>query len=96
MWLLELSPGQELEPLATLKVKSAGLEPSDVIEVAVKPSGVPFGFNAVITATPEAWRLNAFLSASDASRFSLFSSILIILEFSQLEELELPPTLKVG
>jgi hypothetical protein len=37
--LAEHSGSQELEPLATLKLASGGFAPSDVIEVAVKPTG---------------------------------------------------------
>lgn len=59
--------GQVEDPLETLKVTRAGFEPSEVIEVAVKPTGLPVLSLAVITATPEAWRLNAALRASLAS-----------------------------
>jgi hypothetical protein len=33
--------GQEDEPCETLKVTSAGFEPREVMEVAVKPTGLP-------------------------------------------------------
>lgn len=46
--------GQTEEPLDTLKVTSAGFDPREVIEVAVKPTGEPSSDVAVMTATPEA------------------------------------------
>jgi hypothetical protein len=58
-----------------LKVTSAGLEPREVMDVAVKPTGFPAGSLVVITATPEAWRLNAAFRASLESVFILGSSI---------------------
>ena len=67
--------GQEDDPWETLKVTSAGFEPSEVMEVAVKPTGFPAASLAVITATPEAWRLKAALRASLGSGFRLGSSI---------------------
>jgi hypothetical protein len=45
------------------------------MEVAVKPTGFPAGSLVVITATPEAWRLNAAFRASLESGFILGSSI---------------------
>jgi len=48
-------------------VTSAGFEPSEVIEVAVKPTGSPVSDLVVITATPEAWRLKAAFKASEGS-----------------------------
>jgi hypothetical protein len=59
--------GQVDEPLATLKLASGGLAPNEVTEVAVNPTGFPSVSNIVITATPEAWFLNVFFSASTAS-----------------------------
>ena len=67
--------GQEDEPCETLKVTSAGFEPREVMEVAVKPTGLPAWSLVVITATPEAWRRKAALRASLESGFSLGSSI---------------------
>ena len=67
--------GQEDELWETLKVTSAGFDPSEVIEVAVKPTGFPDASLVVITATPEAWRLKATLRASPESGFRLGSSI---------------------
>lgn len=61
--------GQTEEPLDTLKVTRAGLDPSEVIEVAVKPTGDPSSAVAVITATPEACLLKAALSAVLGSLF---------------------------
>jgi hypothetical protein len=58
-----------------LKVTNAGFEPSEVIEVAVKPTGSPDSDLVVITATPEAWRLKAAFKASEGSWFRSFSSI---------------------
>jgi hypothetical protein len=58
-----------------LKVTSAGVEPREVMDVAVKPTGFPAGSLVVITATPEAWRLNAAFRASLESGFILGSSI---------------------
>jgi hypothetical protein len=63
----ELIEGQELEPLATLKVASGGLAPREVIEVAVKPTGAPAASVVVIIDTPDAWRLKVALSASVGS-----------------------------
>jgi hypothetical protein len=45
------------------------------MDVAVKPTGFPAGSLVVITATPEAWRLNAAFRASLESGFILGSSI---------------------
>jgi hypothetical protein len=67
--------GQEDAPRETLNVTRGGFEPSEVIEVAVKPTGFPWGSLAVITATPEAWRLKAAFRASVGSGFRLGSSI---------------------
>jgi hypothetical protein len=67
--------GQEEDPCEILKVTSAGLEPREVMDVAVKPTGFPAGSLVVITATPEAWRLNAAFRASLESGFILGSSI---------------------
>jgi len=67
--------GQEEAPRDTLKVTRAGLEPSELMEVAVKPTGFPEPSLVVITATPEAWRLKAALRASLASGFILGFSI---------------------
>jgi hypothetical protein len=58
------SGAHELEPLATLKLASGGFDPSEVIEVAVKPTGLSSSSLIVIIETPEAWRLNTALSAS--------------------------------
>jgi hypothetical protein len=59
--------GQEDEPWETLKVTNAGLDPSEVIDVAVKPTGSPVSDLVVITATPEAWRRKAAFKASEGS-----------------------------
>ena len=67
--------GQEEAPREMLKVTNAGLEPSEVMEVAVKPVGFPELSLVVITATPEAWRLKAALRASLASGLILGFSI---------------------
>ena len=67
--------GQEDAPRETLKVTRAGFDPSEVIEVAVKPTGFPDASLVVITATPEAWRLKAAFRASLESGFRLGSSI---------------------
>jgi len=48
------SAGQVDEPRATLKLTSGGVAPSEVTEVAVKPTGLPCSSFNVITATPEA------------------------------------------
>jgi hypothetical protein len=56
--------GQELEPEATLNEARGGLAPSEVIEVAVKPAGLPVSSTIVITETPEACNLKLALSAS--------------------------------
>ena len=58
-----------------MKVTSAGFDPSEVIEVAVKPTGFPDASFVVITATPEAWRLKADLRTSLEFGFMLGSSI---------------------
>ena len=71
----EDNAGQEDAPRETLKVTRAGLEPNEVMEVAVKPTGFPELSFVVITATPEAWRLKAALRASLASGFILGFSI---------------------
>lgn len=67
--------GQVDEPLETLKVTKGGFDPSEVIEVAVKPTGVPSLDVAVITATPEACLRNAAFRASLGSLFNISSSI---------------------
>jgi hypothetical protein len=67
--------GQEEEPCETLKVTNAGLEPSEVIDVAVKPTGSPVSDLVVITATPEAWRRKAAFKASEGSWFRSLESI---------------------
>jgi hypothetical protein len=67
--------GQEEEPCETLKVTIAGLAPSDVIEVAVKPTGSPVSDFVVITATPEAWRRKAVFKDSEGSWFRSLSII---------------------
>jgi hypothetical protein len=54
-----------LDPLATLKLASAGFDPSDVIEVAVKPTGFRFSPVIVITETPDACLRKTALRASD-------------------------------
>jgi hypothetical protein len=54
-----------LEPLATLKLASAGFEPREVIDVAVKPTGLPFSAVIVITETPDACLRKTALRASD-------------------------------
>jgi histidinol dehydrogenase len=74
--------GQEEAPLATLNVKRAGFDPSDVIEVAVNPIGLPSGSMVVIIATPEACRLKAAFSASLGSVFSSFCNIVPKVSFS--------------
>lgn len=61
--------GQAEEPLETLNVTSGGFEPSEVIEVAVNPTGEPSSAVAVITATPEACLLKAALRAVLGSLF---------------------------
>jgi len=61
------SGAQVLEPLATLKLASGGLEPRDVIEVAVNPTGLPCTSVMVMTETPDAWRLKTAVSASTGS-----------------------------
>jgi hypothetical protein len=58
------SAGQLLAPRATLKVARAGSEPSDVTEVAVKPTGFPAESFRVMTQTPEACLLKAAFRAS--------------------------------
>jgi hypothetical protein len=63
----ELSGPHEAEPLATLKLARAGVEPSDVIEVAVKPTGFRFSPFIVITDTPDACLRNTAFIASDGS-----------------------------
>lgn len=61
-------------PRETLKVTRAGFEPSEVMEVAVKPTGLFSGSTVVITAMPEACLLKAALRASLALVFrSLFN-----------------------
>jgi hypothetical protein len=67
--------GQADDPLETLKVTNGGLDPSDVIEVAVNPTGEPSSEVAVITATPEACLRKADLSAVLGSLFMFSSSI---------------------
>jgi hypothetical protein len=67
--------GQAEDPLETLKVTSGGFDPSEVIEVAVKPTGEPSEAVAVITATPDACLRKAAFRASEASVFTLSSSI---------------------
>lgn len=67
--------GQAEEPLETLKVTSGGLDPREVIEVAVKPTGDPSSAVAVITATPEACLLKAALRVVLGSLFRFSSSI---------------------
>jgi hypothetical protein len=69
------SAGHEDAPRETLKVTRAGLEPSEVMEVAVKPTGFPELSLVVIIATPEACRLKAAFRASLASGFILGFSI---------------------
>jgi hypothetical protein len=44
----------ELAPLATLKLASGGLAPSEVIDVAVNPTGFPAESFIVMTETPDA------------------------------------------
>lgn len=70
------SAGQVEEPLATLKLANGGLAPSEVTDVAVKPTGLASESNIVITATPEAWFLNVFFRASTGSAIinGLFSA----------------------
>jgi hypothetical protein len=58
------SGAQELEPLATLKLASGGLDPSEVIDVAVNPTGFDCSSTMVMTDTPDAWRLKTAFSAS--------------------------------
>ena len=65
----------EEELRLTLKVTNAGLEPRDVIEVAVKPTGSPVSDFVVMIATPDACRLKAAFRASLGSWFISFSSI---------------------
>lgn len=80
--------GQLLAPLATLKVTSAGSEPSEVTEVAVKPTGLPSGSLRVITQTPDACLLKAAFRASVAllicSKIISFVRVPRITEFSTL------------
>ena len=66
----ELSAGQLLAPLATLNVARAGSDPSDVTDVAVKPTGLPDASFNVITQTPEACLLNACFKLSVGSLIS--------------------------
>lgn len=61
--------GQVDDPRETLKVTSGGLEPREVIEVAVNPTGEPSSAVAVIMATPEACLRKAALRASVGSLF---------------------------
>ena len=61
--------GQEEDPRDTLNVTSGGFEPSEVIEVAVNPTGEPSSAVAVIIATPEACLRKAAFRASVASVF---------------------------
>src|SRR5690606_9522236 len=55
--------GQALAMRAMLNVASGGTAARLAREVAVKPTGVPSGWVAVITATPAEWRRNACLNA---------------------------------
>jgi hypothetical protein len=66
---------QEDDPCEMLKVTSAGVEPREVMDVAVKPTGFPAVSLVVITATPEAWRRKAAFRASLESGFIFGSSI---------------------
>ena len=61
--------GQAEEPLETLNVTSGGVEPREVIEVAVNPTGEPSSAVDVIMATPEACLRKAAFRASVASLF---------------------------
>jgi hypothetical protein len=56
-------------------VTRGGFEPSEVMDVAVKPTGFPEASFVVMTATPEAWRLKAAFRASLESGFVFGSSI---------------------
>jgi len=55
----------------------AGAAPSEVIEVAVKPTGLPSGAEQVMTATPEACRRKVASRASVGDWVLLNSSIYI-------------------
>ena len=47
-----------------LNVAMGGTAESEASDVAVKPAGDPSGINAVMTATPAAWRRKTRLKAS--------------------------------
>lgn len=67
--------GQAEDPLDTLKVTRGGFDPSEVIEVAVNPTGEPSEAVAVMTATPDACLRKADFRASEASLLMFSSSI---------------------
>jgi hypothetical protein len=66
-WVAVFSGPHEEEPLATLKLARAGFEPSEVIEVAVKPTGLRSSPVIVITETPDACLRKTAFRASDGS-----------------------------
>ena len=64
------SEGQVEDPLAMLKLARGGLAPSEVIDVAVNPTGFPSESNRVMMETPEAWFRKVFFRASTESVMS--------------------------
>lgn len=56
--------GHDEEPRATLNETSGGVAPSEVTDVAVKPTGVPSGLEKVKIETPEACSLKLAFRAS--------------------------------
>ena len=84
--------GQVLEPRDTLKLARGGLAPREVIDVAVKPAGLPLESFIVITDTPEACLLNADRSASvgffSTSKFSIAHRLVSASSLPNLQSLE--------
>lgn len=60
-----------------LNETSGGLDPREVIDVAVNPIGSPLSVAEVIIATPEACIRNTDFSASDPVRGNLGSFVVI-------------------
>lgn len=73
--------GQLLEPEATLNDASGGFAPSEVIEVAVNPAGLPSGETMVITETPDACSLKLARRASVESVTAVKSVIALFLNW---------------
>jgi hypothetical protein len=71
-----------LDPRATLNEASGGLAPSDVMDVAVKPAGLPSPSRRVITETPDACNLNVALSASVGSFSTAKFSMTLFLQLN--------------